>query len=268
MPWGFVGNTGWMMHSIISTVENQGGFVAGIGPGYTNKTCGDPNDTYHYPITAEFLNIEYDQSGALNSGNYRMNHAGGGERSSLNVAGGIAVPSNPTTDSRVYRSCGWYGDLNIRNSTNAAELATECQTPSNPTMNAGTSPSFNHDYGHWAMTADATLKVDFTLTHQWTSPILCISGWNGSVPSVSINGVTQTVNVNYVYSTNDGSGDACSTDASHLLLQVVGLPTNGSGGMTALSSSTRIIIKPAGSPPPVGVPHLGRQTIFIKSDNH
>lgn len=253
VPWGFLGSTGWMMHSITSSTT-LGQYAAGLTPGFTNK-CGSATQ---YPVTAEFLNVEFDQSSASASGNLQTEDAGGGERSSLQAP---AITINPTgNDAQVERSCGWYGDLSIRNSTNAAELVAECQSPSNPTMNAGTSPSFDHDHGCWNMTADSTPKVDFTLTHTWTSPVLCISGWNGSTPSISVGGVTQTANVNYVCSTNDGSGDPISNGTSGLLCQLVGLPTNGSGGMVQLPASTHIVIMTG--PVIVPKPYLGHQTIM------
>lgn len=237
-PWGFLAGSpgGWMMHSITSTIGSAG-FVAGVTDGYTTRCVS--GDTRHYPITAEFLNIEYDNSGAVDSSNYHILPSGGGARSSLDTP--TVTIGHTGTDDLIWRTCGWYGDLAIRNSTNANELAAECQTPSNPTMNAGTSPSFNHDYGHWAMTADATPKVDFTTTHIWTSPYLCIAGWNSSAPNISISGIPQTPNVNFVSTTNDGSGDSCS-DSTHLLVQLVGLPTNGAGGMVQIPSGSRIVV--------------------------
>jgi hypothetical protein len=243
MPWGFFGGKGWMMHSIASITTN-GSYLSGITDGYTTLCNGD---TKHYPVTAEFLNVEYDLASAT-VGSYQAQQAGGGARSDL--VSNASILSNGV-DSLVQRSCGWYGDLAIRNPTNAAELVSECQSPSAPTMNAGTSAGFDHDYGCWDMTADATPTVAFTLNHPWTSPVLCIRGWNGSTPTISINGLAQIKDLNYVCTTNDGSGDPISNSSSGLLCQFVGLSTNGSGGMTTLARSTRVIIT-AGSLPPRG----------------
>lgn len=252
VPWGFLGNTGWMMHSITSSTT-LGSYAAGLTPGFTN-ICGSATQ---YPVTAEFLNAEVDDSAFVNSGNLQTEDAGGGERSSLANPSTVTINSTGN-DARIERSCGWYGDLNIRNSTNALELVSECQSPSAPTMNAGTSPSFDNNYGCWDMTADATPKVDFTLTHTWTSPVLCISGWNGSTPNISVNGVAQVASLNYICTTNDGSGDPISNTASGLLCQFVGLPTNGSGGMVPLASSTHIVITSGALPTAAGgVQRLG-----------
>lgn len=269
-PWGALKGTGWMMHSITSTTAT-GTFVGGLTDGFTQRNCsgsvpllpnGNP-DTNQYPVTAEFLNVLGDAFSTATGGSYSVAFAGGGGRTDLN-SGGLTIQPNGV-DSAVMHSCGWYGALLILNSANAGELAAECQTPVAPTMNAGSSPSFNRDYGVWSMTADGSPKVDFTLNHEWTSPVLAISGWNGSAPTVRVNGVVQTANVNYVFSTNDGSGDPVSNGASGLLVQLVGLPTNGSGGMVTLPSGAHIVIT-SGNAPIIPLPYIGHQTIFHKGN--
>lgn len=226
---------------------NQSGANATLGfdPATVYSITTSASDPTHYPITSDFLHVLTDGPFSVNpySSGYRAAFAGGGQRSEY---GTFATTIHPTgTDALIYHACSWIGDLGIRQAsgtTGATELANECSNPAAPTMTSGTLASYNHDYGCWDITADGTPKIDITLTHQWTSPILCIHNWNGATPTVAINGVTQIQNVNYVASTNDGSGDPVSSTASGLLVQPLGLPTNGLGGLLALPVGTRIVI--------------------------
>jgi hypothetical protein len=199
----------------------------------------------HYPITAEFLQLLDEDSGGASA--YRMQQAVG-VRSKIGVH--IHIPASPITDSIVRHRMGYFGDLGIRTLVNAQALQTEYLVPPIPTMNAGGAPSFNYDYGQWNMTADGTPKVDFTLTGTWTSPVMCVGSWNGSAPNISVNGVAQVQGVGFLASTNDSSSDPCSNGPSGLLVQLLGLPNNGTGGRTTLTAGTHIVITSGALPPP------------------
>jgi len=198
----------------------------GITDGYTNPYG---NTSLHYPVTAEFAKIEHENA-AWGCCAYKAAIAGGGIRSKLQAF--VSIPSNGT-DSFLAHAMLLAGDLGVRNLTSLQAYQTEYNSPPSPTVNAGSGVSFNYDDGSWHATASGTPSLDITTTGTMTSPAFLISSWNNTVPNVSIGGVAQTANVGFVYA---------NTDATHLLVQLVGLPTNGSGGMTSVPNSTRVII--------------------------
>lgn len=255
-PWGFIDNSGntpgLLFHSITSSQSQGDSMSVGITPGYTNPYG---NTSLHYPVTAEFAKIEHENATNYACCEYRASVAGGGLRSALHTFSAPAdkIPPNGT-DSYLTHALVLAGDLGVRNITNLQAYQTEYNSPPSPTVNAGSGVSFNYDDGSWNATASGTPSLDITATGTMTSPAFLISGWNNTVPNVSVGGVAQTANVGFVYA---------NTDATHLLVQLVNLPSAGNGGMKTISSSTRVIIT-AGSLPSNngGVQRLG--TTYLK----
>lgn len=249
-PWRYVNSTGTTNGAIMNGVVpgescpgTQANCGGGMNFGYTPGSTTDFASGEVYHIAAEFLEVAGDHYPM--GGNYRCIASVGCRTQMQNLA-----TLNPTgTDAWVQHILGWFGSFGIANTTGESARQNEYETPPIPTMNTGSAPVFNYDRAEWGMAADATPKVDFTLTGTMYDPTFCVNGWNGSSPNVSINGTPQTENVNYVKVVSPGGGDPCGG----LLLQIVNAanPNNQTSGDVALSNGTRVVIT-AGSFPSNG----------------